>query len=100
MAYARKDRRERRWTIAAPEKPRLHARGRTLVLADIGIVLLSSVAYSILMVVATGPDALLERVPAFLMVMLVSCPESSCQFWENGVVFLHGKTSQATEGVE
>lgn len=70
LAYARTDRRERRWTITAPETQRLHARGRTLVLADIGIVLLSSVVYSILMVVVTGPGALMERVPVILMVMI------------------------------
>lgn len=31
---------------------------------------------------------------------LVACPESSCHYWEAGVVFPHGKTSQAAEGVE
>lgn len=72
MAYARTYRRGRRWTITAPETQRPYIRGRTLVLADIGIVLLSSVVYSIVMVVVTGPGALLERVPAFLMVMLVA----------------------------
>jgi type I restriction-modification system DNA methylase subunit len=31
---------------------------------------------------------------------LVYCPESPCHYRESGVVFRHGETSQAAEGVE
>lgn len=48
------------------------ARGRPLVLVDIGIVLLSSAVYTSLEVAASGSGAFLERIPALLMVMIAA----------------------------
>lgn len=58
--------------MTGPKTQRHHARGKTLVLVDIGIVLVSSVVFTSLMSVATGAGVLVERVPALLMVVTAS----------------------------